>query len=72
VKHIKTYESAEIALSELSSDRELPMVTGIAEIVRMVRDPQNRNEIAKHQVEQFKKEGIRFRYMDFLKLCGVE
>jgi hypothetical protein len=72
MKYIKLYESAKLALHELSPERELPMVTGIAEIIRMVRDPQNRREIANHQIEQFKREDINFRYEDFLELCEVE
>jgi hypothetical protein len=72
MKHIITYESLDRSLWQLSPERELPMVTGIAEIIRMVKDPQNRLEIAYHQIEQFKREGINFRYEDFLELCEVE
>ena len=70
MKHIKTYNDA-TPLSGLSKDRELPMVTGIAEILRMVKDVGNRREIAEAQIEEFKREGIRFNYSEFLKLCDL-
>lgn len=64
-------ESIDTPLERLSPERELPMVKGIADILKMVEDPDNRRRIALHQVEEFKREGILFRYSDFLKLCGV-
>jgi hypothetical protein len=70
MKHIKTYEDT-TPLRGLSKDRELPMVTGIAEILRMVKDVGNRREIAEAQIEEFKREGIRFNYSEFLKLCDL-
>lgn len=70
MKHIKTYGDA-TPLSGLSKARELPMVTGIAEILRMVKDVGNRREIAEAQIEEFKREGIRFNYSEFLKLCDL-
>jgi hypothetical protein len=47
------------------------MVEGIAEILRGVRDLENRIELAKKQIHGFKKEGIQFDYDEFLKLCGL-
>ena len=45
------------------------MVVGIAEIVRQVRDPANRSEIAAIQVKKFKREGIVFDYALFTAAC---
>jgi hypothetical protein len=57
------------SIADLSKGREKPMVTGIAEIIRMVDDLENRKRIAEHQVRQFKREGIEFNYAEFLELC---
>lgn len=63
-------------LSESSIDglegNKRDMVTGIAEILSMVKDKSNRSEIAKEQIARFKEEGIQFKYEDFLSLCGLE
>ena len=70
MKHIKIYEE-EKSIADLSKSREKPMVTGIAEIIRMVDDLENRKRIAEHQIRQFKSEGIEFNYEEFLELCRV-
>lgn len=59
------------AIKDLSTRDERPMVTGIAEILRGVKDKENRQSLAKKQVKQFKKEGIRFDYDEFFKLCEL-
>jgi len=56
---------------ELDSQEERPMVKGIAQILRGVKDRGNRQESADQQIRNFKKEGIRFDYAEFLKLCGL-
>jgi hypothetical protein len=60
------------SIEDLSPRDERPMVEGIAEILRGVRDLENRLELADRQVKSFKKEGIRFDYTEFLKLCGLD
>ena len=57
-------------ISDLQPD-ELPMVSGIAEILRQVKDVENRREIADDQIRQFKQQGIRFDYSEFIKLCEL-
>ena len=57
-------------ISDLQPD-ELPMVSGIAEILRQVKDTENRREIADDQIRQFKEQGIRFDYTEFIKMCGL-
>lgn len=59
------------SIKDLSSRDEKPMVTGIAQILRGVKDKENRQSLAKKQVKQFKKEGITFDYVEFFKLCGL-
>ena len=58
-------------IKDLSTRDERPMVTGIAQILRGVKDKENRQSLAERQVKQFKKEGIKFDYDEFFKLCGL-
>ena len=59
------------AIKDLSSRDEKPMIIGIAQILRGVKDKENRQSLANKQVKQFKKEGIQFDYTEFFKLCGL-
>jgi hypothetical protein len=59
------------SIKDLSSRDEKPMITGIAQILRGVKDKENRQSLADKQVKQFKKEGIKFDYSEFFKLCGL-
>ncbi len=59
MKHLKS-------ISELNYD-EKPMIEGIIDILLQVKDKDNRMEIAKNQIEIFKKENINFDYEEFLK-----
>lgn len=63
MKHLKS-------ISELNYD-EKPMINGIIDILLQVKDKDNRMEIAKNQIEIFKKENINFDYEEFLKKCGL-
>ncbi len=63
MKHLKS-------ISELNYD-EKPMIEGIIDILLQVKDKDNRMEIAKTQIEIFKKENINFDYEEFLKKCGL-
>ncbi len=72
MKNLPTYteflnESSIDGLDGNSQD----MVKGIAEILRLVKDKSNRSFIAKEQIEKFRKEGIDFKYEDFLALCDL-
>ena len=42
------------------------MVSGIIDILKKVKDKENRMEIAKDMISQFKREGIKFDYDNFL------
>lgn len=59
------------SIGELDARDERPMVKGIAQILRGVKDKRNRQELADRQIQSFKKEGIRFDYSEFLNLCGL-
>ncbi len=43
------------------------MVDGIVDIIKQVKDDENRKEIATKMVKQLKRERIVFNYQDFLK-----
>lgn len=60
-----------VSIQDLSPRDERPMVEGIASILRKVRDVENRKEIADAQIREFGRDGIRFDYAQFLKLCGL-
>jgi hypothetical protein len=54
--------------NEHNNDRD--MVTGVAEILLMVKDKENRKEIADNMVNKFKSENVIFDKDEFLKMCG--
>jgi hypothetical protein len=60
-----------VSIQDLSPRDERPMVEGIASILRKVHDIANRREITKAQIREFKRDGIRFDYAEFLELCGL-
>jgi hypothetical protein len=72
MKDIPNFEEFlnESSIDGLTSN-EQDMVKGIAGIVRQVKDRDNRSSIAKDQIESFKKEGIDFKYEEFLALCDL-
>jgi hypothetical protein len=45
------------------------MVDGIVDIIKQVKDDDNRQEIATKMVKQLKSEKIVLNYEDFLKAC---
>ena len=51
------------------NDRD--MVVGVAEILRMVDDTNNRKEIAEAMLRKFKSEDVIHNAAEFLTLCGV-
>jgi hypothetical protein len=52
------------------NDRD--MVVGVAEILRMVNDMDNRKEIADKMMQKFYSEKVTFDNEEFLKLSGIE
>lgn len=57
---------------EISPENEREMIEGIAEIVRGIKDIDNRKESAKKQIKQLKAEGIKLDVKEFLSLCGFK
>ena len=51
------------------NDRD--MVVGVAEILRMVNDMNNRKEIADAMLRKFKSEDVIHNVKEFLALCGI-
>ena len=51
------------------NDRD--MVVGVAEILRMVDDMNNRKEIAEAMLRKFKSEDVIHNAEEFLTLCGI-
>ena len=45
------------------------MVDGIVDIIKQVKDDDNRHEIATKMVKQLKREKVVLNYEDFLKAC---
>jgi hypothetical protein len=50
-------------------DRE--MVVGVAEILRMVDDIDNRDDIADEMMDKFDREDVNYDVDEFLHLCGL-
>ncbi len=53
--------------SELKDNNDYQMVSGIIDILKKVKDKENRMEIANDMVAQFKREKIKFDYDKFIK-----
>jgi len=53
---------------EHENDRD--MVTGVAELLLMVKDKENRKEIADNMINKFNAEHVIFDKDEFLKMCG--
>ena len=56
--------------SNHSFDRD--MVVGVAEILRMVDDIDNRDEIADAMMDKFDMEGVNYDVDEFLQMCNLE
>lgn len=66
MKYLKHYESKSEIKSELEDNNDYQMVSGIIDILKKVKDKENRMEIAHDMVKQFKEENIKFDYKKFL------
>ena len=52
-----------------SNDRD--MVVGVAEIIKMVKDKDNRKDIAVAMISKFRNEDVIFDKDEFLKMCQL-
>jgi len=66
MRYLKHYESKSQIKSELGDNNDYQMVSGIIDILKKVKDKENRMEIADDMVKQFKREKIKFDYKKFL------
>ena len=59
-------------LKEVSSDHsnDRDMVVGVAEIIKMVKDDDNRKDIATSMMAKFRNEDVIFNKDEFLKMSG--
>jgi NAD(P)H-flavin reductase len=48
------------------------MVVGVAEIVRMVKDMDNRKDIMVSMMAKFRNENVNFDKEEFQKMCGFK
>jgi hypothetical protein len=60
------FESKSKIKTELKDNNDYQMISGIIDILKKVKDKENRIEIANDMVTQFKKEKIKFDYDNFL------
>jgi hypothetical protein len=51
---------------------EQGMVYGIIDIVKKIKDKDNRMSVANDMIKKFKEENIKFDYDEFLKMCGFD
>ena len=72
-KFTKILKETEMTLLESKSKIKLEikghdyqMVSGIIDILKKVKDKENRMEIAEDMISQFKRENIKFDYDEFL------
>jgi hypothetical protein len=56
---------------ESNHDLDRDMVVGVAEILRMVDDIDNRDEIADRMMDKFDDEGVNYDAEEFMRMSGV-
>lgn len=66
LKKMETNESLKLS----KNDNE--MVRGIVDIINQVKDIDNKKEIARNMIKQFKKENIEVDTNEFLKMCKLK
>lgn len=61
-----------VPLEEVEGDQEKEMIQGIAEILRGVKDVDNRKKLAIKQLSQLKSEGINIDEEKFFTMCDID
>jgi len=61
-----------VPLEEVEGDQEKEMIQGIAEILRGIKDVDNRKELAIAQLAQLKSEGINIDEEEFFTMCDID
>lgn len=70
INSIKKSEVTEVEVGQ-GHENDRDMVIGVAEILRMVDDMNNRKEIADSMLRKFKSEDVIHNAAEFLTLCGI-
>ncbi len=60
----------DILKEEVGHENDRDMVVGVAEILKMVTDINNRKDIANVMIGKFRSENVLFDKDEFLKMCG--
>ena len=68
IKLISLIKEVEVGQGH-ENDRD--MVVGVAEILRMVDDMNNRKQIAEAMLRKFESEDVIYDAKEFLTLCGI-
>jgi hypothetical protein len=69
MKYLRKFnESLESKIKDELEGNDYQMVSGIIDILKKVKDKENRMEIANDMVLQFKKEKIKFDYKNFINV----
>jgi hypothetical protein len=61
-----------VPLEEVEGSQEKEMIQGIAEILRGVKDVDNRKKLAVKQLSQLKSEGINIDEEEFFTMCDID
>lgn len=63
---------SKIEESENSHEHDDDMVSGVAEILKQIKDTKNRKEVYNNMVDKFDKENVKFSNKEFSKMSGVK
>lgn len=56
----------------MTTNRDRAMITGVADIVKRVKDKGNRKELAEYVMQDFKKENVRVERDNFMRMVGLD
>jgi hypothetical protein len=74
VKKTKTNESEEVTgnkeIDKNLDSNQQDMVYGIVDIIKKIKNKDNRLSVANDMIKKFKEENIKFDYNEFLNMCG--
>jgi len=68
MKHLKRFNESKSEIKDQlpNNNNDYQMVSGIIDILKKVKDKENRMAIADDMVKQFKREKIKFDYKKFI------
>jgi hypothetical protein len=71
-KYYTKLKKADIDEVDDSHEHDDDMVSGVAEILKQIKDTDNRKEVHKNMVGKFRKENVKFDKKDFSKMSGLK